>query len=604
MKKMQSPHRILVVDDEEKIRKSLSGLLQDNGYEVVIAGSGPECLQILSLQNIDLVILDIVMPEMNGIEVIEKIKKKYRETEVIMLSGQADKEKAIAALRLNAYDLIEKPFESREMLNTIAHCLTQLSLRKEIERKSRELKESEGRYRTIFDGAQDGIILVDIKMGRIIDCNPEFEKQTGRKLEQLKRMRIRDLMPQEKGWAEKRFFEMKENGISGYAELEFQKPDGEVVPVEFVSKVMKIRGKPCIQSITRDITERKKAEEHIRYLSFHDKLTGLYNRAFFEEEIRRLDAERQLPLSLTMADVNGLKLVNDAFGHQEGDKLLAKIAQILRDFCRKEDIVARWGGDEFAIILPGTGENAAIEACDRIRKACGEADDEPIQPSIALGVATKEKVTQDIQQVVREAEARMYRNKLVAGESARSSIIFSLEKKLIERNYEPEEHIQRLRQVAMQIGYTIRLSNGEMEELSRLASLHDIGKLAIKDGIVLKQGSLSAEEWEAIKKHPETGYRIAQSSNSTASIAKAILTHHERWDGGGYPLGLRGNEILLISRIFSVLDAYDVMTHDRLYRKAISHGKALDELRRCSGTQFDPELVEIFTEMLSRPVQI
>ena len=487
MKKMQSPHRILVVDDEEKIRKSLSGLLRDNGYEVVTAGSGPECLQILSLQNIDLVILDIVMPEMNGIEVIEKIKKKYRETEVIMLSGQADKEKAIAVLRLNAYDLIEKPFESREMLNTIAHCLTQLSLRKEIEMKRGELRESEHQY---------------------------------------------------------------------------------------------------------------------RYLSFHDKLTGLYNRAFFEEEIRRLDAERQLPLSLTMADVNGLKLVNDAFGHQEGDKLLAKIAQILRDYCRKEDIVARWGGDEFVIILPRTGEDAAREACDRIRKACGEADDEPIQPSIALGVATKEKVTQDIQQVVREAEARMYGNKLVEGESARSSIIFSLEKKLIERNYEPEEHIQRLRQLSVQIGHTIGLSNGEMEELSRFASLHDIGKLAILDRIIFKRGSLSAEEWEAIKKHPEIGYRIAQSSNSTAYIAKAILTHHERWDGGGYPLGLRGNEILLISRMLSILDAYDVMTHDRLYRKAISHGSALDELRRCSGTQFDPELVEIFTEMLSRPVQI
>jgi signal transduction histidine kinase len=143
MKKMQSPHRILVVDDEEKIRKSLSGLLHDNGYDVMTAGSGSECLEILSSQHIDLVILDIVMPEMSGIDVLKKIKEKNKDTEVIMISGYADKEKAIAIFRLNAYDLIEKPFESKEMLNTISHCLNHLGLREETEKKNQELKELE-----------------------------------------------------------------------------------------------------------------------------------------------------------------------------------------------------------------------------------------------------------------------------------------------------------------------------------------------------------------------------------------------------------------------------------------------------------------------------
>jgi diguanylate cyclase (GGDEF)-like protein len=472
-------YRILIVDDEEKVRKSLSGLLQDYGYEVLTVGSGSECLQIMSAKHFDLVILDIVMPEIRGIEVLQKIKEKYKDTEVILITGYADKEKAIATFRLGAYDFIEKPFESKEILNTVAHCLTELDLTKEIERKGRELRESEEQY---------------------------------------------------------------------------------------------------------------------RYLSFHDRLTGLYNRAYFEEEIKRLDAGRQLPLSLIIGDLNGLKLINDAFGHWEGDKLLCKIAQILRDICRKEDIISRWGGDEFAIILPITNEKAALEACDRIRRACSEAGKEPIQPSIALGVATKENVAQDIQQVLKDAEDKMYRNKLVESETARNFIISSLEKTLTDRRYETEEHIQRLRQMSVQIGRSLGLSDKELEELILLSSLHDIGKLAILESILTKQDSLSLEEWEAMKKHPEIGYRIAQSSNRTASIAEAILAHHERWDGSGYPLGLKGNEIPFIPRIFAIIDAYDVMTHDTLYRKATSHEQALDELRRCAGTQFDPKLIEMFTE--------
>ncbi|OHE59779.1 MAG: hypothetical protein A2Z47_13520 [Thermodesulfovibrio sp. RBG_19FT_COMBO_42_12] len=139
------------------------------------------------------------------------------------------------------------------------------------------------------------------------------------------------------------------------------------------------------------------------------------------------------------------------------------------------------------------------------------------------------------------------------------------------------------------------LSERGLNELNLLASLHDIGKLAILDNVLMKPGVLSTEEWEMIKKHPEIGYRIAQSSNRTASIAEAILTHHERWDGAGYPLGLKGNGIPLLSRIFAIMDAYEVMTHDTAYRKAMSYEEALCELRRCAGTWFDPKLVKMFT---------
>ena len=175
---MPAPYRILVVDDEEKIRKSLSGLLEDNGYEVVTAGSGPECLQTISAQDFDLVILDIVMPEMSGIEVLQKIKEKYKDTEVIMISGYADKEKAIAAFRLGAYDLIEKPFEAREILNTIANCLNQLQLRRNVEKMTKELASEKERLLVTLRSIGDGVIATDIA-GKIALINKVAEDLTG-----------------------------------------------------------------------------------------------------------------------------------------------------------------------------------------------------------------------------------------------------------------------------------------------------------------------------------------------------------------------------------------------------------------------------------------
>jgi len=265
MENIPSLHRILVVDDEEIITKSLSRLLQYYGYYVVTANNGLECLQILSAQHFDLVILDIIMPGMSGIDVLQKIKEKHKDAEVIMITGYADKEKAVSAFRLNAYDLIEKPYGAEEILNTIAHCLKQMELKREIGEKSQELKESEEQYRSIFNEARDGIVLIDKETGNIFNCNPEFERQTGRRLEHLKKMKIWEVMPSEiVEVAEKTFFEIKEKRTNGFGELEFQKPDGNIIPIEFVNKGVEIRGKQFIQSITRNIIKRKQAEESLR----------------------------------------------------------------------------------------------------------------------------------------------------------------------------------------------------------------------------------------------------------------------------------------------------------------------------------------------------
>jgi len=350
--------------------------------------------------------------------------------------------------------------------------------------------------------------------------------------------------------------------------------------------------------ILANALERKEAEKEIQYLSLKDKLTGLHNRAYFEEEIKRLNTKRQLPLSIIMGDVNGLKLINDTFGPREGDRLLKKIAKIIKSCCREEDIVARWGGDEFSILLPKTTEEDSEEILNRIRDVCFKTGDQKIPVSISLGTSTKKNYNYDIKMTVKEAEDWMYRRKLLERKSISSSIISSLERTLQEKSYETEEHAVRLKEMSLILGRSLKLTENKLNELILLSALHDIGKIAISDEILMKKGKLTRKEWGIVKRHPEIGYNITASSPQLAPIADVVLSHHEWWNGTGYPRGLKGEDIPLVSRIISIVDAYDVMTHDRAYRKAISKKDAAEELERCAGTQFDPKLVKIFIQFL------
>jgi diguanylate cyclase (GGDEF)-like protein/putative nucleotidyltransferase with HDIG domain len=347
------------------------------------------------------------------------------------------------------------------------------------------------------------------------------------------------------------------------------------------------------RAIAKNLDEKK-----IEMLTYYDSLTGLYNRRFFEEEMKRLDTVRNLPFSILIADLNGLKIINDSYGHEKGDQILVQAAQILKESLREEDILARQGGDEFAVLLPNTKAKAAERIEKRIKEKCKKTNNNPLPVSIALGTATKEHAEQDIEEVLKKADDRMYKNKLSESRSSKSNIVQGLINILNSKSNETKEHSLRMTKIAFDFAQKLNLSNSDQNRLSVLATLHDIGKINIDEKILKKNGSLNEEEWAAVKKHSEYGYKIAKSSEEFAEVADEILAHHERWDGSGYPNRLQGEEIPYLARIITLVDAYDVMTNDRPYKKAVSEKEALQEIKACAGSQFDPNLVESFIEII------
>lgn len=353
-----------------------------------------------------------------------------------------------------------------------------------------------------------------------------------------------------------------------------------------------------IQAIAQDVTRKKALDEKVRYLSYHDKLTGLYNRTWFDEQLKLMEQSDQYPQSLIVGDMNGLKIANDLFGHKTGDSLLEAMAAILAKSCRASDSVCRLGGDEFVIILPGASEKVAREICRRIQQHCQRSRLRPLNPSIALGHATRHSAEESLERVFKQADDQMYRTKQAETEGLRASLVMSLQGSLEEKTLETRAHGERIKANCLALGRQLGLDEAALEQLGMAALLHDIGKVAVPDEVLRKTGRLSEAEWRLVRSHAEIGYNILNTSARMQGIGEYVLFHHEHWDGSGYPRGLKGEAIPLFSRILALADSFDALCYPREGSPIRTVGEAVAELRRCSGSQFDPDLVERFCSLL------
>lgn len=465
-----------------------------------------------------------------------------------------------------------------------------------------ELAQSEERFRTMFEEAPMGIGIFDALNGKAMQLNARYAEIVGRTRDEVLTMDWRLYShPEELEENLHRVELLMENKISGFSmDKRFIRPNGEEVWVNmtvtpFHSKTQK---EHCHLCMIEDITSRKKAEEEITYLSYYDPLTGLYNRRFYEEELKRINTSRNLPITLVLADVNGLKLTNDAFGHALGDNLLKNIAQVFKKECRTEDVIARIGGDEFVFLLPKTDGNEAQRIIERINNSISEKQREKIICSVSFGWATKHYLKEDIRKIFMRAEDFMYRNKLSESTSMRNETIKLITKTLYQKNRREQLHCERVSKLCELIGNAMRLSPDTVRELKMAGLLHDIGKIGIDENVLNKRGKLSELEWSDMKRHPEIGYHILRSVNEFAPIAKYVLHHHERIDGNGYPRQLKDEEIPMQSKIISIADAYDAMTSHRPYREDLSLSEVVAEFKNNAGSQFDSEILKIFIDQI------
>ena len=315
-----------------------------------------------------------------------------------------------------------------------------------------------------------------------------------------------------------------------------------------------------------------------------------------------MDSRREGSVGVLVFDLDGLKLVNDSFGHDQGDSLLVRAAEMIKSCFREEDVVARIGGDEFAVLMRGATTEAMDKAVARIQSQIAgmESVAHRIPLSLSLGYAFSVKTDISMRDLFREADNNMYREKLHRSQSTRSAIVQTVMSLLEARDYITEGHADRLQAMVTRLARAVGVPEKRMTDLRLFAQFHDLGKVGIPDRILMKPGALSEEEMAEMRRHSEIGHRIAQSSSDLMPVADWVLKHQEWWNGKGYPLGISGEGIPVECRILSIADAFDAMTSDRPYRKAISHAAAVDELRRCAGTQFDPSLVEVFIQSLEQ----
>lgn len=460
-----------------------------------------------------------------------------------------------------------------------------------------EIQIKEEKYRNIFKYAPAGIFHFD-ENGHIVDCNNKFSKIVGSSVEKIIGLNVLDSHNDFLKEGVKKVLKGEVVEFEGIYESGIS---NKKIPIHAkAAPVFSNKGEITGGSvIVEDVTERIKNQEQLIFSSSHDFMTRVFNRSHFDEELVSLDLTKNMPLTVVMSDVNGMKLINDSFGHMMGNKLLVEASRIISSCCRKEDIVARIGGDEFAIILPSTDEIQAQDIINNIKEKLSKILIENVGVSISFGYSTKYSTETKMKDILAEAENYMYKRKMYETKSMRNKTIDLIMNALFEKSEREMLHSKRVSEICGLIAKEMGLDSDDINRIKIAGLVHDIGKIGVSEKILNKKGKLDDEEWFEIKKHSEASWRILASSIDFSELAKDVLYHHERWDGKGYPEGLRGEEIPIQARIISIADSYDAMTSDRPYRKGMTKKKTIDEIKKCSGTQFDPKVADVFLKKIA-----
>jgi diguanylate cyclase (GGDEF)-like protein/PAS domain S-box-containing protein len=488
----------------------------------------------------------------------------------------------------------------RDVTQTRAHEELLNSANKQIlEEKDRSI----ARMEAMLKGHGAIMFILEPESGKILDTNPAATDFYGYTREELLTMGMNDIntLPSEdlKSYRlhalerQQRYFTFPHKLKSG----EIRKVDVYLSPIDFDNKKV-------LYAIIFDVTDRENAQEEIKFMSFHDYLTGVYNRRYFEEEFKRLNVQRNYPLAVVMGDVNGLKLINDSFGHLEGDRMLIQAGQGIQHSLRTDDIVARLGGDEFGILLPSTTMEEASELLKRIQTNLsalnkGTENSTTALLSISFGYSVQKTPEDTMDMLMNEAESFMNSRKRYDSRSLKSKTISVAMNTLFEKSPREKMHSERVGNIAASIGEWIGLSDERVNLIRVAGFLHDIGKIGIPETVLNKKSKLSRQEWETMKLHAEKSWRILENTSDYKDISNIVLCHHEKWDGSGYPRNLSGEEIPLESRIITIADSYDAMTHERPYRQRLTMEETVAELLSCAGAHFDPVIVKTFVDRIT-----
>ena len=460
---------------------------------------------------------------------------------------------------------------------------------------------AEKRFRSLFEQAQIGICYLDTD-GYFINTNDYFNQMFQYTSDELKPLNIRDLNDQtefNQNYALTQLLN-DQNAIDHTVEKPLKRKDGTSFWANVSVSRIRFNQEDIYMSTVIDISERKKAEEMMHYLNYHDQTTGLTNRHYYETNIDKYDREENYPLTLIKIDINGMKLINDAFGYEMGDTLVKRVVSLIKPIVYNSDMFCRFGGSDFIILYTKVQKPYIDIIMAQINHMMTNETIQNIKVSVSSAYAMKNTMDEDLNSILKKAEMRLSREKLIDTSSMLSRTIEIIMNSLYEKNSREMEHSKRVSYWCEKIAQRMNLDSHIVSKLRIAGLMHDIGKIGIPDSILDKPERLTEEEFNLIRKHSEVGYRILSAANEFSEIADYILAHHERWDGMGYPKGLKGNDIPIYSRIISVADSFDAMTSDRAYRKAMTINQAKQEIIKFSNIQFDPNVVKIFLDIIEQ----